>query len=109
MLNLALPLVLANLTMALISATDVLLLGRLGAHQLAAATLALNLTVPFMFFLLGLTMASSPLMASALGGRRRSLRDVRQTVRQTLWVIVTTAIPCWLLLWNAEPIVRLLG
>ena len=38
-LTLAWPLILANLTQQLIQATDVLLMGRLGATQLAAATL----------------------------------------------------------------------
>ena len=42
MLTLAWPLILANLTQQIIQATDVLLMGRLGATQLAAATLALN-------------------------------------------------------------------
>ena len=41
---LAWPLILANLTQQAIQATDVLLMGRLGPTQLAAATLALNLT-----------------------------------------------------------------
>ena len=44
MLALAWPLILANVTQQVIQATDVLLMGRLGATQLAAATLALNLT-----------------------------------------------------------------
>src|SRR5581483_2161375 len=38
-LALAWPLILANLTQQIIQATDVLLMGRLGATQLAAATL----------------------------------------------------------------------
>ena len=53
-LALAWPLILANLTQQVIQATDVLLMGRLGAIQLAAATLALNLTYTFNLFLLGL-------------------------------------------------------
>ena len=46
-LALAWPLILANLTQQAIQATDVMLMGRLGATQLAAATLALNLTFTF--------------------------------------------------------------
>ena len=44
-------------------------MGRLGATQLAAATLALNLTFTFNLFMLGLLTASSPMMATALGQR----------------------------------------
>ena len=65
-LSLAWPLILANLTQQVIQATDVLLMGRLGATQLAAATLALNLTFTFNLFLLGLLIASSPMMATAI-------------------------------------------
>src|ERR1041385_4174419 len=63
------PLILANVTQQIIQATDVLLMGRLGASQLAAATLALNLTFTLNVFLLGLVTAASPMMATALGQR----------------------------------------
>ena len=70
---LAWPLIVANLTQQIIQATDVLLMGRLGAVPLAAATLALNLTFTVNVLLLGLIFASSPMMATALG--RRSTRS----------------------------------
>ena len=75
-LSLAWPLILANLTMALIQATDVLLLGRLGARPLAASALGLNLTFAFSLICLGLVTASSPMIATALGRRSNSVRDV---------------------------------
>ena len=106
---LAWPLVLANLTTQAINATDVLLMGRLGATQLAAATLALNLTYTFNLFLLGLLIASSPLMATALGQRFNSVRDVRRTFRAGLWLIVVTLPPYWLVLWHVGEIMRVLG
>src|SRR6266545_5166116 len=85
MLTLAWPLILANLTQQLIQATDVLLMGRLGATPLAAATLALNLTFTFNIFLLGLITASAPIMATALGQRFNAVREVRRTFRAGLW------------------------
>jgi len=106
---LAWPLVLANLTTQAINATDVLLMGRLGATQLAAATLTLNLTYTFNLFLLGLLIASSPLMATALGQRFNSVRDVRRTFRAGLWLIVVTLPPYWLVLWHVGDIMRALG
>ena len=97
-LALAWPLILANLTQQLIQATDILLLGRLGATPLAAATLALNLTWTFSIFLLGLITASSPMMATALGQRFNAVRDVRRTFRAGLWLIAIMLPPYWLLL-----------
>jgi MATE family multidrug resistance protein len=108
-LALAWPLILANLTQQLIQATDVLLLGRLGATQLAAATLALNLTWTFSIFLLGLITASSPMMATALGQRFNAVRDVRRTFRAGLWLLVIVMPPYCLLMWNAGGLMRALG
>lgn len=108
-LALAWPLILANLTQQLIQATDILLMGRLGATELAAATLALNLTFTFNLFLLGLVIASSPMMATALGQRFNSVRDVRRTFRAGLWLLIFTLPPYWLTLWHVGDFMRLFG
>ena len=108
-LALAWPLILANLTQQVIQATDVLLMGRLGATQLAAATLALNLTWVFSIFLLGLITASSPMMATALGQRSNAVRDVRRTFRSGLWLIAIVMPPYWLLLWHAGHLLLAFG
>ena len=108
-LALAWPLILANLTQQLIQATDVLLMGRLGATQLAAATLALNLTFTFNLMMLGLLIASSPLMATALGQRFNAVRDVRRTFRAGLWLIALMLPPYWLILWHVGDLMRLFG
>jgi MATE family multidrug resistance protein len=109
MLTLAWPLILANLTQQLIQATDVLLMGRLGATALAAATLALNLTFTFNIFLLGLVTASSPMMATALGQRSNNVRDVRRTFRAGLWLLIFALPPYWLLLWHVGDFMRAFG
>ena len=108
-LALAWPLILANLTQQVIQATDVLLMGRLGATQLAAATLALNLTFTFNLLMLGLVIASSPMMATALGQRFNAVRDVRRTFRAGLWLIAIMLPPYWLLLWHVGDLMRALG
>ena len=108
-LALAWPLILSNLTMALIQATDVVLLGWLGPRQLAAAALGLNLTFALALICIGVITASSPMMASALGSRRSAVRDVRRTFRQSLWIAVSLTLPLWALLWFAEPIILALG
>src|SRR4051794_10833088 len=108
-LALAWPLILANLTQQLIQATDVLLMGRLGATQLAAATLALNLTFTFNLLMLGLIIASSPMMATALGERFNAVRDVRRTFRAGLWLLAFTLPPYWFVLWHVGDLMRLFG
>jgi MATE family multidrug resistance protein len=108
-LALAWPLILANVTQQVIQATDVLLMGRLGATQLAAATLALNLTFTINVFLLGLVTAASPMMATALGQRFNAVRDVRRTFRAGLWLLIFTIPPYWLVLWHVGAIMRAFG
>ena len=106
---LAWPLILANLTMAAIQATDVVLMGWLGPRPLAASALGLNLTFALTLIALGLVTASSPMMATALGARTRSVRDVRRTFRQSLWLVATVVVPIWLILFFSEPIILALG
>jgi MATE family multidrug resistance protein len=108
-LALAWPLILANVTQQAIQATDVLLMGRLGATQLAAATLALNLTFTVNLLILGLLIASSPMMATALGQRFNAVRDVRRTFRAGLWLLIIALPPYWLLLWQVGTFMRWFG
>ena len=108
-MSLAWPLMLANLTMQLIQATDVILLGWLGPRELAAAALALSLSFGMILFALGVLTASSPMMATALGARFNAVRDVRRTFRQSLWAAGMMTVPVLLVLWNAEPIILSFG
>src|SRR3954463_1591521 len=78
--SLAWPLILTNVSQSLIQATDVLLLGRVGARTLAAAPAGVNLFVAFLIFGMALVMSASPMMAKELGMPRHSVRDVRRTV-----------------------------
>ncbi len=108
-LTLAWPLMLANLTQQVIQATDIFLMGRLGSTQLAAATLALNLTFTVNVLLLGLLTAASPMMATALGERFNAVHDVRRTFRAGLWLLALALPPYWLLLWHIGAIMRASG
>lgn len=108
-LHLAWPLILSNLTMALIGATDVLMLGWLGSRELAAATLGFNLAMSCTIFSMGLITASAPMMATEIGRMQHSVRDVRRTFRQAMWAAATVVLPFWLLLWNTESILLTFG
>ncbi len=108
-LALAWPLILANLAGSLIHATDVVLLGRLGPQVLAAGALATNLVMSISIFGMGLMIATSPMIASEIGRKRNSVRDVRRTVRQGLWMVVSFCVPVWGVLAFSEEIYRALG
>ncbi len=108
-LALAWPLILTNLTMSLIGATDVLMVGWLGPTQLAASSLGFNLSMLLAIFGMGLVTGASPLMASEIGRRAHSVRDIRRTFRQALWLVAMLSVPMLLILWNTGAILLLLG
>ena len=49
------------------------------------------------------------MMASERGAKAHSVRDIRRTFRQGLWVAVAIMIPIWLVLWQAETVLLTLG
>lgn len=106
---LAWPIVLTNLAQTAMPTTDVILIGRLGPDALAAAALATNLYFAFLFFGIGVVTATAPMIARELGRNRHSVRDVRRSFRQGLWLAVAVSVPVWAVLWHAEPILLLLG
>lgn len=108
-LLLAYPLVLTNLTQALIHATDVVLLGWVGPRTLAASALGVNLYMAFLVFGMGLVTAAAPMIAREIGTRRHSVRDVRRTVRQAMWAAAVICLPIWAILWNSEAILLAFG
>lgn len=108
-LLLAYPLVFTNLAQSLVHATDVMLIGRLGPRELAAAALGVNLYVFCMIFGLGLLTAAAPLISRERGRMAHSVRDVRRTVRQSFWTALILVVPMWIFLWHARDVLILLG
>ena len=109
MLTLAWPMVLTNLGQVAMNATDVMMMGRLGANALAAGALGANFFFAPMMFGLGLMLATSPMIAMALGRNRHLVRDIRRTVRQGMWAALAVSVPIWLLLWHVESILLAMG
>jgi MATE family multidrug resistance protein len=108
-LNLSWPLILTNLAQTAMTTTDMMMLGWRGPLTLAAGSLGVNLYFAPMIFGLGLMIATSPMLASERGRIRHSVRDLRRTVRQGLWIAVAVCIPVWILLWHTEALLALMG
>ena len=113
LMRLAAPLILTQLAQMAIMTTDVVMLGRLSTHALAAA--ALGNTVFYFCWLLatGPAQAVSPIIANLIGahgeGAVRLRAGVRRTVRMGLWSSVLTTLPLALILMFARPILIALG
>lgn len=106
LVRLALPLVAGNLAWAGIAAIDLLLLGRAGPDAVAAGALAINVYNALLIAGIGLVTAASPLIASERGRRRHSVRDIRRTVRQTIWSAILFCLPACFVLWHGETVLR---
>ncbi len=106
-LKLALPIALTQLGQIAMMTTDLALIGRLGDHAVAAASLAH--TVFFVAFVIGMGLVSAvaPLAAQALGARQP--RTVRRSLRVGLWAALMLCIPMSLLPLFGEQILLALG
>lgn len=109
LLALGLPIVLGNLTHMAIFVTDTAFIGHYAPYSLAAAALATNLLNMMMMVGFGLSMASAPMMANAIGRGLHAVRDVRRTVRQAIWVCWAYAAIAMAVLWNGPRVFLWLG
>lgn len=106
-LRIAAPLALTQLGQIAITTTDILVLGHLGARELAAASLGNALYWPCFLFGMGLASATSPLVAQALGAHRP--RDARRAAQQGLIAAFLIALPLLLVLVNVGRILVAIG
>jgi len=106
-LGIALPLVLGYLGKIAISATDNVMLGRLGADALGAVGLAVSVYAAFLIIGVGLLFPVMVLVSQARGaGRSRVAPGV---IRQGLWIAGALSVPACAVLWNLEAILLLTG
>ncbi|MCK6602153.1 MAG: MATE family efflux transporter [Bacteroidetes bacterium] len=97
LLKLAGPVVVSQVGHMLFGFADTLMVGRVGADYLAAASVANSVFVLIMVVGLGLTFAISPLTAEKLGAGRRDL--VPGMLTNGLWVVIPFSLILWVLTW----------
>ncbi|MGA1802514.1 MATE family efflux transporter [Rhizobium sp. HT1-10] len=83
-LMLGVPLIGAQLAQLGINTTDVMIVGRLGAEQLAAMVLSAQFLFTILIFGSGFSIAVIPMVAQAYG--RDDVISVRRSLRMGLWV-----------------------
>ena len=100
---------LANVAVNLMTTTDVMMLGWLSPHALAAGALGQSVYTTLLLFCIGVVGALAPLAASLVGADRRDFDGLRAALHQTLASAFLLAAPAWLVLWNAGSILRAIG
>ncbi|WP_306258215.1 MATE family efflux transporter [Pararhizobium sp. IMCC21322] len=106
-LSLSVPLVGIQLAQAAIGITDTLMVGRLGAAELAALALATAFFFTLFIVGLGLTQAVLPLAAEAQGAEDPIM--LRRTIRMGFWVASGYTILAIAILFNTEAILLFAG
>ncbi|VVT24079.1 MATE family efflux transporter [Rhizobium sp. EC-SD404] len=104
---LATPLIGAQLGHMAINISDTVMVGWLGATELAATVLATQGFFLVFIFGVGFAQAVMPVAASAEG--RGDIRGVRRSVRMGLWVLMLFAALVMLPMWHTETILLSLG
>src|SRR5580698_410381 len=88
------PIVLANVAVYAMTATDFVMLGRLSPRALAAGALGFNLFQPVMVLGIGVVAALAPIMAAKSGGGE-SGEGLRRSAHQALLSAVALALAAW--------------
>lgn len=106
-LSLSVPLVGIQLAQAAIGITDTLMVGQLGAPELAALALATTFFFTLFIVGLGLTQAVLPLAAEARGAEDPIM--LRRAIRMGFWVASGYTVLAIAILFNTETILTLAG
>ncbi len=104
---LAVPLVLAQLAQNGMSVVDTLMVGRLGAHQLAGIALGSTLFTLVLIVCMGVLFAVGPMVAQAHGGGRPE--EAGRAARQGLWLALGLTVPGVLVFVYARQLLLLTG
>lgn len=106
LLLLAIPLMVSQLAQIGISFVDTVMAGRHGEESLAGVAVGSSLWIPAFLALMGVLMATTPMVAQAYGERRPDA--IKHTVQQALWLALFLGIGFMLLLRNLGGIFELL-
>ncbi|WDI32527.1 MATE family efflux transporter [Hyphococcus flavus] len=109
LMTIGLPMGLTQLVQFSIHTIDVLMIGRLGAEQLAASSLGLVMFYVLLIAGYGPAMATSPMVSQALGADKNNVREARRSVRMGLWTVGIFAPIASILYFFAEEFALALG
>jgi len=96
LLRLGGPLMVAQVSYMLMGFADTVMVGKVGALELAAVAIGTSLWHPLYLLVLGVLMATSPSVAHLYGAGES--REIGRVVRQALWLSFFLSIPAFVLL-----------
>ncbi|MBC9250543.1 MATE family efflux transporter [Pseudomonas alcaligenes] len=106
LLALATPIIIAQLAYTSMGFVDAVMAGRVSPRDLAAVALGNSLWVPVFLLMNGTLLATTAKVAQRFGAGKQE--EIGVIVRQALWLALAIGLGCATLLWNAEPVLRLM-
>lgn len=107
LLTLAIPIIIAQLAHTAMGFVDAVMAGRVSPQDLAAVALGNSLWVPVFLLMTGLLLATTPKVAQHFGAGNQA--QTGPLVRQALWLALVIGCSASFLLWNAKPVLLLMG
>lgn len=107
--HLSWPLVVGNFSVVAMQVTDSMMVGRVGAAELAAVGLAAHLSLAICLVCTGAVEAVAPLVARERGRSPNASRAIRATVQHGLLLGLMMCLPLCALLWDAQWMFRATG
>jgi MATE family multidrug resistance protein len=107
LLALATPIIIAQLAYTSMGFVDTVMAGRVSARDLAGVALGNSLWVPVFLLMNGTLLATTAKVAQRFGAGKQE--EIGPLVRQSLWLALVIGTLCAVLLWNAEPVLHLMG
>jgi MATE family multidrug resistance protein len=109
LLTIGIPMALAQLVQFSPYVADTLMIGRIGPEEIAAAAIGSVLYFLLWMLAMGPIAAVTPLVSQALGRNQNERRDVRRTVRMSVWACFLLFPFVVALLFMTQPIMILAG
>ncbi|QLF91978.1 MATE family efflux transporter [Pseudomonas sp. ABC1] len=103
----AIPMMIAQLATTAMGFVDTIMSGRVNAHELAAVALGNSVWVPMLLMMNGIILATTATVAQYFGARQND--RIGPLVRQSLWMGFGIGLLCTLIMWNAHPLLRVMG
>ncbi|HSC84268.1 MAG TPA: MATE family efflux transporter [Pseudomonas sp.] len=107
LLGLAMPIIIAQLAYTAMGFVDTVMAGQVSPRDLAAVALGNSLWVPVFLFMNGTLLATTAKVAQRFGAGQQE--QIGALVRQAVWLALAVGLACATLLWNAEPVLKLMG
>jgi MATE family multidrug resistance protein len=106
-LKLGLPLILGQITVVAMSFVDTVMAGKLGSIALAAVGVGSAVWASVVVFVLGILMATPPLVSEMDGASRHG--KIGPLIRQVMWLAIGLAVVSFIVLRNLPPVFEVMG